>query len=102
MGSGGIKGKSNRSFSFILDVIHVVICLVIILLAVLSFLNAENNLFFFPVVFMLAAFLNLLNGWVKIKQSGRDKRLKFGGAGLMLLGAALVVLAVVSAFSIWR
>ena len=51
---------------------------------------------------MLAAVLNLVNGWVKIRQSGRDKKKIAGGAGLLLFGVGLVLLSGVSALSIWK
>lgn len=87
---------------FFLDVLHLGLGSIIVILAVISFLNAENNLVLFPVIFMLAAVLNLVNGWVKIRQSGRNKKKIAGGAGLILFGIALVVLSCISAFSIWK
>lgn len=87
---------------FFLDVLHLGLGSIIVILAVISFLNAENNLVLFPVIFMLAAVLNLVNGWVKIRQSGRNKKKIAGGAGLILFGIALVVLSCISAFSIWN
>lgn len=74
----------------------------IVILAVFSFLNAENNLVLFPVIFILAAILNLVNGWVKIRRSGRDKKKLLAGFGLLLFGSGLTALAIVSALSIWR
>ena len=35
----------------------------------------------FPVIFMLASILNLVNGWVKIRQGGRDKKKQGAGRG---------------------
>lgn len=100
----GTKGRSrsSRRLGFFLDLLHISIGSVIAILAVISFLNAENNLVLFPVIFMLAAVLNLVNGWVKIRQSGRDKKRMAGGAALILFGIALVLLSGISAFSIWR
>ena len=101
----GIKGhssRSSRSMDFFLNLVHIIVGIMIVILAVLSFLNAENNLVLFPVIFILAAVLNLVNGWVKIRRRGRDKKKLLAGAGLLLFGSALVLLAVVSAFSIWR
>ena len=66
----GIKGhssRSSRSMDFFLDFLHIAVGILIVILAVLSFLNPDNNLVLFPVIFMLAAILNLVNGWVKIK-----------------------------------
>lgn len=94
--------RSSRNLGFFLDVLHLGLGSIIVILAVISFLNAENNLVLFPVIFMLAAVLNLVNGWVKIRQSGRNKKKIAGGAGLILFGIALVVLSCISAFSIWK
>lgn len=96
------RGKSSRNMGFFLDLLHIAVGSVIVILAVLSFLNAENNLVLFPAVFMLAAVLNLINGWVKIRHSGRNKKKLAGGAGLIFFGIGLVLLSGVSAFSIWR
>ena len=70
----GPRGRNGRSLEVFLDLLHIVVGIVIVLLAVVSFLNPENNLVLFPVIFMLAAILNLVNGWVKIRQGGRDKK----------------------------
>ena len=101
----GIKGhssRSSRSMDFFLDFLHIAVGILIVILAVLSFLNPDNNLVLFPVIFMLAAILNLVNGWVKIKRSGRDRKKQAAGAGLLLFGIILFLLSVVSALSIWR
>ena len=96
------RSRTSRRMGFFLDVLHIGIGSIIVILAVISFLNAENNLVLFPVIFMLAAVLNLVNGWVKIRQSGRDKKRIAGGAGLLFFGIALALLSGISAFSIWR
>ncbi len=96
------RSRSSRNLGYFLDLLHIGIGSIIVILAVISFLNAENNLVLFPVIFMLAAVLNLVNGWVKIRQSGRDKKKIAGGAGLLLFGVGLVLLSGVSALSIWK
>lgn len=96
------RSRSSRNLGYFLDLLHIGIGSIIVILAVLSFVNAENNLVLFPVIFMLAAVLNLVNGWVKIRQSGRDKKKIAGGAGLLLFGVGLVLLSGVSALSIWK
>ncbi|MCI8949601.1 MAG: hypothetical protein HFG49_06085 [Lachnospiraceae bacterium] len=87
---------------FFLDFLHIAVGILIVVLAVFSFLNPDRNLVLFPVIFMLAAILNLVNGWVKIKRSGRDRKKQLSGAGLLLFGISLVLLSAVSALSIWR
>ena len=70
--------------------------------AVISFLNPNGHLTLFPVIFILAAILNYVNGYFRISQSGRNKKKKLSGILLVILGAALTALAVISAVSLWR
>ena len=94
----GPRGRNGRSLEVFLDLLHIVVGIVIVLLAV----NPETNLVLFPEIFMLAAILTLVNGWVKIRQGGRDKKKQAQGVGLILFGSCLLALSVVSALSIWR
>lgn len=94
--------RSARSTETLLDLIHIVIGIAIVIMAVISFTNPEDHLALFPVIFFLACVLNLINGYVKISRSGRDKKKKAGGAGLMFFGLILAALAVISAISLWR
>ena len=96
------RSRTSRRIVFFLDVLHIGIGSIIVILAVISFLNAENNLVLFPVIFMLAAVLNLVNGWVKIRQSGRDKKRLAAGIGILIFGIGLVLLSVICALCIWR
>ncbi len=101
-GTRGRNSRSSRNLGFFLDLLHIVIGVMIVTLAVLSFLNPDNNLALFPVIFMLAAVLNLVNGWVKIRQSGRNRKKQAAGIGVLLFGIVLVTLSAVSALSVWR
>ena len=56
----------------------------------------------FPVIFFLASALNMVNGVYRYQQSGRDKRKKASAMGLIVIAVFLLVVMVVSAFSIWR
>ena len=94
--------KMSRNSSFILDLVHIVIGLAIVVLAVISFLNTNGHLTLFPVIFILASILNYVNGYFRISQSGRNKKKKLSGILLVILGAALTALAVISAVSLWR
>ncbi len=94
--------KLSKNSSFILDLIHIVIGLAVVVLAVISFLNPNGHLTLFPIIFVLAAILNYVNGYFRISQSGRNKKKKVSGILLFLLGTALTLLAVISAVSLWR
>lgn len=84
-----------------LDAAHIVIGIVIVVLAVISFLNPEDHMLLFPVIFLLAAVLNIVNGVYKIRMGGREKKRKASGILVLLFGLLLLALAVVSAVSIW-
>ena len=101
-GMNGRNVRSTRNVGFLLDLLHIVVGIVIVVLAVLSFLKPDDDLVLFPIIFMLAAVLNLVNGWVRIRQSGRDKKRLAAGIGILLFGIGLVLLSVISALSIWR
>lgn len=94
--------RTSRNLGVFMDLLHIIIGILIVVLAVIAFLNPEKNLILFPFIFLLAAVLNLANGWVKLEYSGRDKKKKAGGLAIMALGAALVVLSIISGISIWR
>ena len=97
----GQRGRSERHSGVFLDMVHLILGIAIVILAVLSFINPEGNHMLFPLVFLLAALLNAVNGIFELKTRGRAKK-KFGASILQLaLAAGLMVLGIVSAISIW-
>lgn len=96
------KKRSPRNIAFILDLLHIVVGILVTVCAVLAFLEPEGNRFLFPVIFLLAALLNGANGWHKVRESGRDKKKKAGGIVLYVIAGALLLIGIISAFSIWR
>lgn len=96
------KKRNPRNAAMYLDLLHIVVGILVVICTVLAFLNPEKNQFLFPVIFCLAALLNCVNGWYRLKESGRDKRRKAGGVVLGLSGLGLLVIGVISAISIWR
>ena len=88
----GQRGRSERHSGVFLDMVHLILGIAIVILAVLSFINPEGNHMLFPLVFLLAALLNAVNGIFELKTRGRDKK-KFGASILQLaLAAGLMVL----------
>jgi len=85
----------------IVDVLHIVVGILIVTLAVISFLNPEDHMFLFPAIFFLAGMLNLINGIYKIRLSGREKKKKAAGIAVLMFGFLLIALTVISAVSIW-
>lgn len=98
---GQDKHRSPRNAGLALDMVHIIVGILIVVLAVISFLNPEGNMLLFPLIFLLAAVLNLINGIYRIHQSGRDKKKKMGGIGLTAVAVLLFILTVISAVSIW-
>ena len=99
---GQDKKKSPRNTALILDWVHIVIGFLVVLFAVIAFLNPEDNRIVFPMIFFLAGVLNMVNGIYKYQQSGRDKKKKAGAVVPFVIASLLMTVPVVSAISIWR
>lgn len=95
------KSRKPGNSSMALDAAHIIIGILIVALAVISFINPEGNMFLIPVIFFLAALLNSLNGIYRIWVSGRGKKKKASGFLSLLLGIVLLALTIISAVSIW-
>lgn len=95
------RGKNLRNASMTVDFAHIVVGILIVTLAVISFLNPEDHMLLFPAIFFLAGSLNFINGIYKIRLSGREKRKKAAGIAALLFGFLLFALTVISAVSIW-
>ena len=98
---GKERRRRVRGESMALDTLHIVIGAAVVVMAVISFINPEEYMFFFPVIFLLAAILNLVTGKYRYKRSVRNQKKKISSALQMAFGGALAVLAVISAVSIW-
>ncbi len=99
---GQERKKGRRNAPLIMDAVHIVIGVLVVLLAVITFLNPEGNQILLPVIFALAAALNVFNGIYKFRISGRSSAKKAAAAAQLLLAVLLIAVAVVSAISIWR
>lgn len=98
---GKERKRGGRTPSFILDIAHIVTGILIVVLAVLAFLNPEENMILFPVIFLLAGLLNLLNGFDRFRAGRGQKKMKIAGISLIAVGIALLLLCVISAVTIW-
>lgn len=96
------RRNSPRNTSLILDWVHIITGALVVITAVAAFVDPEDNMILFPVIFFLASALNMVNGVYRYQQSGRDKRKKASAMGLIVIAVFLLVVMVVSAFSIWR
>lgn len=96
------RRRSPRLFSFILDIVHIVISCLIALLAVLAFWDPDDNRFLFPVIFLLGAVLYAVSGICQFKSCGRVRKKRMEAAAVTAVGVFLLLLAAVSAVTIWR
>lgn len=96
------KKKNPRNIAMMLDLLHIVVGVLVVICAVLAFLNPEKNQFLFPVIFCLAALLSGVNGWNRLQTGGRDKKKKAGGISQCVVAGVLLLVGVLSAVSIWR
>ncbi len=96
------KKKNPRNSALYLDVFHIVTGILIVLCAVLAFLDPDSNSFLFPVIFCLAALLNGVSGRQQLIECGRDRKKKAGAVCRLSAAACLLLIGVISAVSIWR
>ncbi len=99
---GQEKKKGRRSAALFMDFVHIIIGALVVVLAVLTFVNPEQNKMLLPAIFALAAALNLFNGVHKFRRSGRDGKAKAAAAAQLFLAFLLIGITIVSAVSIWR
>lgn len=96
------RRKNLRNEAMMLDLMYIVVGILVVICAVLAFLDPEKNQFLFPVIFFLASLLNGVSGWYRLKNSGRDKKRKLGGVALLVCAGVLVLIGIASAVSIRR
>lgn len=99
--AGNNRRRKVQSESAALDALHIITGIAVVIMAVASFLNPEQHMLFFPLIFFLAAVLNLVTGRYRLSRSKRNKKKQAGAVMQMIFGAALAALAAVSAVSIW-
>lgn len=95
------RRKRPGNDSLILDAIHIVTGILIVIFAVLAFLNPDENRILFPAIFFLAAILNLANGSYRFRRGRGKKKERAAGAALMTAGGGLALLGVLSLMTIW-
>lgn len=96
------ESKRNiRKTAFSIDMINIVVGLVIVLLAAVSFFNPEDHMLLLPVIFLLGAVLNLINGVYGFSRSQRDMKKKVGAIVQCTGGILLLGIFALSSFSIW-
>ena len=97
----GQTRRTDRRWGVCLDVFHLVVGVLIVAFAVLSFLNPEGNEFLFPLVFFLAAALNAATALFELKIKRDDKKMHHLGILHLVLMVILMGIGILSAASMW-
>lgn len=89
-----------------MDFAHVILCLGVVVIAVIIFLNPPQFVRLFPLVFALAAGMQFLHGIPKILASRKRHRAEdrgqlAAGIAICILGVILAGLAIASAITTW-
>ncbi|MCI8515655.1 MAG: hypothetical protein HFG75_02090 [Hungatella sp.] len=95
------KRKSPRNTTLILDWLHIITGILVVAMAVTAFINPEEHMVLFPLIFFLAAMLNMVNGIYRYRLAGRSKKKKILAIGLFLIALLLLIVTVISGISIW-
>lgn len=95
------RRRKVRSESAAMDLLYIAVGIAVVLMAAASFLDPKGNMVFFPIIFFLAAVLNLTSGRKKFGRSKRDARKRAGAILQLAFGTALAFLTVISGISIW-
>jgi|GEM_PF-102749 len=97
-----LRNQNPRSLIFAMDILHLSIGTVIVILSVMAFLSPSDHMIFFPIIFFLAALLNLVNGIQSIKIAIRDRKRKSPGICMLVFGVLLIAVGIVSTICIIR
>jgi len=95
------KRRKVRSESMALDAMHIVIGIAVVIMSAISFLNPEEYMFLFPVIFFLTAVLNLATGKYWLSRAKRERRRRTAAVLRMMFGTVLLIFTFLSAMSIW-
>ncbi|MCM1308614.1 MAG: hypothetical protein NC223_08455 [Butyrivibrio sp.] len=93
MASSG--GKFKKAVRIIIDFLNVVIGIGAVVLAVITFLDTQNNKWMFPLIFLLGAAMNLLTA---VKHLMTERRVT--GAIMLFVSLLLTGIAYVSRIAI--
>ncbi len=93
----GSRGSGRK-----LDIIHIVLGILILVMAALAFLDPEQNMMLFPLIFLTAALLRLISAGYTIIQLPHEKKRRARTAFDTITGILLLLLTAISAVEIWR
>lgn len=92
--------RKNRASRLKRETADIAAGLGIVIFSILVFINPDRYRLLFPVIFLMAAGLNLANGMDRLSADGRKTKKRRTGTMFLGLAAALFLMALFSAASI--
>ena len=89
------ENKFQKIIRTILDILNVLLGVGVVVLAVMAFINTDNNKWLFPIIFMMGGVMNLFTG---IKATMTDR--KVTGIVSVVAAAVLAVISIMSYIAI--
>ena len=89
------ENKFQKIIRTILDILNVLLGVGVVVLAVMAFINTDNNKWLFPIIFMMGGVMNLFTG---IKAMMTDR--KVPGIVSVVAAAVLAVISIMSYIAI--
>ena len=91
-----IRNSSRR-----LDIFHIVLGIIIIVMAILAFIDPKENMVLFPLIFFSAALLKIISAVSTLRTGDHDRKKTTQGFLQLLAGVLILGVGIVSAVSIW-
>ncbi|MBP3241752.1 MAG: hypothetical protein J6M92_14600 [Oribacterium sp.] len=93
----------SRGTSRQLDIVHIILGVIIVVMAIMAFINPVENMVLFPLIFFVAAVLKFISGVSVIMNanSEHDRRVHVKGSLQIIIGVIILGIGIISAVSIW-
>lgn len=85
------ENRFRKIIRTILDILNVLLGVGVVVLAIMAFINTDNNKWMFPIIFMMGCFMNIFTG---VKMMATDRR--SGGIASIVAAALLAVISIMS------
>ncbi|MDD6213321.1 MAG: hypothetical protein PUB22_09320 [Clostridiales bacterium] len=95
------KSSNPRIFQNTVNMIHVILAVISVFLFLFSFVIPGEFMKGFPLVFLVAAVLNYLTVYLRLREGRRKKGRKAQAFLLFLIGCFFLAAGIVSGICIW-
>lgn len=93
--------NGSRGDDFSLMLVNIILGVILVVMAFMAFLNPEENMVLFPLIFFAAAAMRFSNAVYGFLTTNHEKKWKSGGIRDMILGIIILVIGIVSAVGVW-